>query len=91
MEKSGLLHECYIEEQKYIKDLEIILEKYKNRNASIEKPPIGLMPKKFHNQAVNEERLKDICEAVQRFLNAKREIPLEWIEEYNELYHLFNK
>lgn len=45
------------------------------------KPPIGLQPKKYWQV----ERLIDIMEAVKRRWDAGYKIPVEWIEEYNEL------
>jgi hypothetical protein len=48
------------------------------------KPPLGLMPKKIHN----ELRLNDIVAAIVRYMNNKEQIPEEWIKEYNELTKL---
>lgn len=44
-------------------------------------PPIGLIPKFIHD----ENRLKDVIDAIERYCNAKLQIPYEWVEEYNEL------
>lgn len=49
--------------------------------SAIEKPPIGLMPKFIHR----EKRLMDVCGAISRYYNAGLEIPIEWVQEYNEL------
>ena len=46
-----------------------------------EKPPIGLIPEYLWK----EKRLFDIIEAINRYIEAKKEIPIEWIEEYNKL------
>jgi hypothetical protein len=46
-----------------------------------DKPPLGLMPKRF----VQKVRFIEICEAIRRYYMASKKIPLEWIEEYNEL------
>lgn len=43
--------------------------------------PIGITPRFIHE----EKRIHDIYDAIQRYLDAKKEIPLKWIEEYNEL------
>jgi hypothetical protein len=43
--------------------------------------PIGLMPKNIHT----EIRFKEVCGAMSRYYNACLIIPIEWIEEYNEL------
>lgn len=47
----------------------------------MKKPPIGLLPKKIFDNF----RLVDIHDAVNRYFFDKKEIPIEWIEEYNEL------
>lgn len=47
----------------------------------LKKPPLGLMPQYIHD----ELRLKDIREAIIRYLDACMDIPIEWIEEYNEI------
>jgi hypothetical protein len=44
-------------------------------------PPIGLTSK-----IVNRlERLRDVRGAIVRYYDASMKIPVEWIEEYNEL------
>lgn len=45
------------------------------------KPPIGLMPKYLHD----EKRFIDVCAAICRYYDEGCQIPIEWIEEYNEL------
>lgn len=45
------------------------------------KPPEGLMPKEIHDM----HRVHDIKMAITRYLEHRKPIPLEWIEEYNEL------
>ena len=44
-------------------------------------PPIGLKPK-FVNRF---ERLQEVRSAIARYYDADMKIPIEWIEEYNEL------
>ena len=46
-----------------------------------QKPPLGLRPKSI----VNEHRVKEISEAISRYTSAHYALPLEWIQEYNEL------
>lgn len=49
-------------------------------------PPIGLMPKYVLTENHNKnERYNEVCGAITRYLEAKLQIPLEWIEEHNEL------
>jgi len=45
------------------------------------KPPLGLMPRRIHE----EQRISDIAGAINRYLQAGRAVPMEWIEEYNQL------
>ena len=47
----------------------------------IKRPPIGLVPRKLHN----ESRIKDIIEAMSRFMYESKQIPLDWIDELYEL------
>lgn len=51
------------------------------RPGNIEKPSLGIVPRKFHS----EERVYNILEAVDRKVQQKQPIPMEWIEEYNDL------
>jgi predicted amino acid dehydrogenase len=46
-----------------------------------EKPPLGLKPRKF----VDEDRLREVQGAMDRYYYANKPMPLEWITEYNEL------
>ena len=43
--------------------------------------PLGLIPKRIRNA----ERRKEILAAVMRYAVEEKVIPLEWLEEYNEL------
>lgn len=49
------------------------------------KPPLGLIPKKFHEEKINTERFLEVCGAITRYYNAGLKINIEWIEEYNDL------
>lgn len=50
-------------------------------NKKVVMPPIGLKPK-FVNRL---ERLNEVRGAIARYYEAELKIPIEWIEEYNEL------
>ena len=50
----------------------------------ISKPPIGIMPKRFHDG----QRLQDLANAINRRLCEPYEIPLEWVTEYNQLVEI---
>lgn len=45
------------------------------------KPPLGLMPRCTHKRM----RFQDICDAIVRYYSSNLEIPIVWVEEYNEL------
>lgn len=45
------------------------------------KPPLGVIPKKIWK----EQRLRELRDAVGRYLEANQIVPIEWIEEYNQL------
>jgi len=45
------------------------------------KPPIGLMPRFIWKQ----ERIYDIVMAIDRYTTSRTPVPLEWVEEYNEM------
>jgi hypothetical protein len=45
------------------------------------KPPIGIMPKYLHQ----EQRRRELKEAIERYLDAGLVVNEDWIKEYNEL------
>lgn len=47
----------------------------------LDKPPLGLLPKDMWDNL----RLGYIISAINRYMLNSKEIPLEWVEEYNEL------
>ena len=47
----------------------------------IKKPPLGIMPKDMWDFIRKNELIKAMC----RYLNAEKDIPKEWVDEYNEL------
>lgn len=47
----------------------------------IKRPPLGLKPRKHHEL----DRTQDIIDAIRRYMEKDMPIPIEWIEEYNEL------
>lgn len=48
-------------------------------HSTIKIPPIGLKPKWLHD----EQRQKEIKQAIERYINVGRKIPQEWLDEYN--------
>ena len=45
------------------------------------KSPLGIIPKNIWKK----QRLGELRGAVERYLEANQRIPIEWIEEYNQL------
>ena len=57
------------------------LEKELEKHGITQKPPIGLKPKYIHDS----ERFQEVCLAIARYYKKSFPIPVEWIEEYNQL------
>jgi hypothetical protein len=55
------------------------------------RPPLGLIPKKLHDERVKVERFNEVCGAIARYYDAGMKINIEWIEEYNELVECVGK
>ena len=55
------------------------------------RPPLGLMPKKFHDERVKVERFNEVCGAIARYYDAGLKINIEWVEEYIELVESVGK
>ena len=51
------------------------------------KPPLGVTP----SFTVYEPRLGEIDQAIERYIDANKEIPIEWVEERNNLLRYFIK
>lgn len=49
--------------------------------ANITRPPLGLKPKWVHDS----ERKREIIDAMERYAEVKKPIPIEWIEELKQL------
>lgn len=49
------------------------------------KPPLGLTPKNIWEEQVQHQRRQDIHAAMQRYIEAGKEIPNNWLEELLEL------
>ncbi|MCG7345336.1 hypothetical protein MHZ92_14445 [Sporosarcina sp. ACRSL] len=45
------------------------------------RPPIGVMPRMIWD----EKREDDLARAIERYIADRRQVPPEWITEYNEL------
>jgi hypothetical protein len=60
-------------------------------NDNSTQPPLGLIPKRYHDQRVKVERFNEVCGAIARYYDARLKIKIEWIEEYNVLVDYLNK
>ena len=47
----------------------------------MEKPPLGIMPRKMHDSI----RAKNLLDAMLRYSKANMCIPIEWLEEFKQL------
>ena len=65
----------------FINDVNGNVDKVIAAMAKLKEPPIGIIPKYIHN----EKRLDDLRAAIARYFEAGLKIPVEWIEEYNDL------
>lgn len=45
------------------------------------KPPLGLIPRWLHR----EQRLNEIIAAMSRYIYAGMQLPIDWVEEYNQI------
>jgi len=70
--------------------MKTLREELINSEGAIE-PPLGLIPKKFHDERVTVERLNEVRGAISRYYDAGLKINIEWIEEYNELIERVRK
>ena len=48
---------------------------------NLQKPPMGVVPRKFSDR----ERYAHLKIAICNYINDNRQVPLEWLSEYNEL------
>lgn len=62
----------------------------KNEDDKLIIPPLGLIPKQFHDERVNIKRFNEVCGAIARYYDANLKINLEWVEEYNDLLERVN-
>ena len=51
----------------------------------VEKPPLGLKPRKIYWEELNYHRRQDIIAAMHRYMEAKMDIPVEWCKELMDL------
>lgn len=50
----------------------------------IEKPPLGLRPRKYFELEVKQNRINEIIDAMSRYSQANKPIPIEWIDELRQ-------
>jgi len=53
----------------------------------MQKPPIGIMPKKMWD----EIRMEGLADAINRYSEAKTSVPYEWVLEYTGLTNQYSK
>lgn len=55
------------------------------------KPPLGLIPRKIYLEKVNHHRINDILDAMKRYCDAEKDIPVEWAKELIDLWRQDNE
>jgi len=48
-------------------------------------PPIGIMPRNIWRDKVTSERVNALLDAMERYADAGKSVPLEWLKELREL------
>lgn len=75
---------CYVCERKVLTNNPRYIPlcgRCKGKAQEKERPPLGVYPRFLHD----EKRMEHIAEAIERFTAVGKAVPLEWIEEYDEL------
>lgn len=52
------------------------------------KPPIGLKPKHIYEHDCKLQRKQDIREAIARYIEAEKDIPVKWLDELKDLFDI---
>ena len=60
-------------------------ECFEDTPKKIDKPPLGLIPRKTYWEELNYHRRQDIIAAMHRYMEAKQPIPVEWCKELIDL------
>lgn len=53
-------------------------------------PPIGLRPSAIWYDQVSALRADEITQAIVRYFQVRKEVPEEWLEEYNNIIKRLN-
>ena len=56
-----------------------------------EKPPLGLMPRSVFESKCEQQRVIDILDAMERYSNADKVIPVDWVSELRERVFLMEE
>lgn len=76
-----VLHNAYGQCVLTPEDISFLCEIEEDKTPKCEKPPLGIMPKYIWDK----KREKELSQAMIRYISYGKEIPAEWVEEYNEL------
>jgi len=58
-----------------------------NSQSTRKKPPLGIQPRKF----VTEDRVREICAGIDRFISEAAVPPMEWVHELKELIEYLHR
>ena len=63
----------------YQADFPLFFEKYPKKKEN--RPPLGVMPKSIWDR----KRIASLKEGIKNYLDADKDIPVDWVTEYNDL------
>lgn len=58
-----------------------------DESPTVDKPPIGIKPRKIHDF----QRLEELFEATLRYMEAKKKVPREWVDEIRDLINVYDR
>lgn len=58
-----------------------------NAGVKIDKPPIGIKPRKIHDF----QRLTELFAAVLRYMEHEKKVPWEWVDEIRDLINVYDR
>lgn len=75
--------EFYTENYPHLPWVDILAEQQQEAQEPV-KPPIGLVPRNIFEDNMRQQRANDILAAMQRYAEASKAVPVEWIDELKE-------
>jgi len=76
----------FMKNMRTVKEMQVYEGGDPNDEPIRKRQPIGLTPRCIHERKVNVQRMKEIFDAIERYANARVNVPAEWLEELKELH-----